>query len=70
MAWNNVQSEMGDTLAITLPRVTDGEAQSTVIPSLFYRVSPRASAAQATRLQDQAGQFPQPLKKEVLGPRD
>lgn len=49
-------------LAITLPGITDGEAQSAVIPSLSYRVFPRASAAQATRLQDRVGQFPQALK--------
>lgn len=62
MAWDNVQSEPGNTLVITLPWIANGEAQSTVIPSLCYRVSPRASAAQGIQLQDRVGQFPQPLQ--------
>lgn len=49
-------------LAIMLSWIADGEAQSTVVPSLSYRVSPRASAAQGIQLQDRVGQFPQPLQ--------
>lgn len=48
MALKKTQSEPGDALAVTLPFTAGGEAQGAVIPSLSYRVSPRACTTQAT----------------------
>lgn len=67
MALNKTQSEPGDALAVTLPSTADGEVQGAVIPSLSYRVSPRACTTQATQLQDRVGQFPQTLKGRKHG---